>query len=95
MVVSSTRPACCPRVVGPLSYTEGMSEHRDELRHLIDSLPEEQVEQVLADVRRRTQPRRVPSEKAFAWIGAGPANNGRTDNARRVDELLADGFGRD
>lgn len=72
-----------------------MSESRDELHHLIDSLPEEQVERVLSDVRRRTQPRKVPSEKAFAWIAMGPAKNGRTDNAQRVDELLAEGFGRD
>lgn len=88
-------PNLFPRVVGPPFYTEIMSEHRDELHHLIDSLPEEQVEQVLADVRRRAQPRGIPSDKAFAWIGAGPANNGRTDNANRVDELLAEGFGRD
>lgn len=72
-----------------------MTENRDELHHLIDSLPEDQVELVLADVRRRAEPRRVPSERAFAWIGAGPANNGRTDNAQRVDELLAENFGRD
>jgi len=72
-----------------------MSEHRDELHHLIDSLPEAEVERVLADVRRRTEPQPVPSDKAFAWIGAGVANNGRTDNAMRVDELLAEGFGRD
>ncbi len=71
-----------------------MSERRDELHHLIDSLPDEQVEQVLVDVRRRTAPRAVPSEKAFAWMGAGPAKNGRSDNASRVDELLAEGFGR-
>lgn len=72
-----------------------MSEQRDELHHLIDSLPEEQVEQMLADVRRRTGPRVAPGEKAFAWIAMGPANNGRTDNATRIDELLAEGFGRD
>ncbi len=72
-----------------------MSESRDELHHLIDSLPEEQVEQVLTDVRRRTKPRPAPSDKAFAWIAMGPAKNGRTDNAQRVDELLAEGFGRD
>ena len=71
-----------------------MTENRDELHHLIDDLPEEQVEQVLADVRSRTEPRQVPSEKAFAWIGAGPANNARTDNALRTDEVLADGFDR-
>jgi hypothetical protein len=71
-----------------------MSEIRDELHHLIDSLHEEQVEQVLSDVRRLAQPRRVPSDKAFAWIGAGVVNNGRTDNATRVDEFLAEGFRR-
>lgn len=72
-----------------------MSESRDELHDLIDALPDAQVDQVLADVRRRAQTRSAPPEKAFAWIGAGPANNGRSDNAQRIDELLADGFGRD
>ncbi|MGD8215759.1 hypothetical protein [Aestuariimicrobium sp. Y1814] len=71
-----------------------MSENREKLHRLIDRLPEEQVEQVLSDVWSRTQPRPVPSEKAFAWIGAGVAKNGRTDNATHVDELLAEGFGR-
>lgn len=72
-----------------------MSEIRDELHDLIDTLSEEQVEQVLADVRRLTEPRVPPPASAFAWIGADVANNGRTDNATRVDELLAEGFGRD
>lgn len=51
--------------------------------------------QVLADVRRRAEPRVTPPGSAFAWIGAGVTNNGRIDNAARVDELLAEGFGRD
>jgi hypothetical protein len=72
-----------------------MSQRRDELHDLIDALPDDEVEQVLADVRRRARPRVVHSEKAFAWIGAGAADNGRSDNATRVDELLAEGFGRD
>lgn len=67
-----------------------MSEIRDELHQLIDSLPEEQVEQLLTDVRRRSEPRQLPSDSAFAWIGAGIANNGRSDNATRVDELLGE-----
>ena len=30
----------------------------------------------------------------FAWSGRGPANNGRTDNALRIKELLEEfGFG--
>lgn len=72
-----------------------MTEGREELHHLVDALPEEQVDQVLADVRRRTTRPPAPSDEAFAWIGAGPANNGRRDNSSRVDELLAEGFGRD
>jgi len=49
-----------------------MTETRDELHHLIDSLPEEQVDQVLKDVHRRAQARSASSDTAFAWIGAGP-----------------------
>lgn len=70
-----------------------MSEARDELHHLIDALPEEQVEQVLTDVRRRTTPPAVPGEKAFAWIGAGVANHGVTDGSTNPKYL--EGFGRD
>jgi hypothetical protein len=70
-----------------------MSESRDELHHLIDSLPEEQVEQVLTDVRRRTAPRVAPSDKAFAWIGAGVAKDGVTDLSTNPKYL--EGFGRD
>lgn len=70
-----------------------MSESRDELHHLIDSLPEEQVEQVLSDVRRRTAPRVVPGDKAFAWIGAGVAKDGVTDLSTNPKYL--EGFGRD
>lgn len=71
-----------------------MSEQRQELHHCVDALPDDQVEQVLRDVRSRVQPRKAPSATAFAWIGAGPANNGRSDNAERVNELLAEGFDR-
>lgn len=70
-----------------------MSEFRDELRHLIDSLPEGQVEQVLADVRRRTAPRVVPSDDAFAWIGAGRTKDGATDLSTNPKYL--EGFGDD
>ena len=72
-----------------------MSAGRDELHQLIDSLSEEQVGQVLSDVRRRTRPRPAPSDKAFTWIAMGPARNERTDNAQRIDASLTEGFGRD
>lgn len=71
-----------------------MSVARDELHHLIDELPDEQVDVALAELRRFARPA-TRGSKAFAWIASGPANNGRIDNAERVDELLAEGFGLD
>lgn len=70
-----------------------MTVNREELRHLVDALPDEEVDQVLSELRRRAAVRLAPSDDAFAWMGAGPANNGRTDNATRVDDILAEGFG--
>lgn len=63
-----------------------MSAHRDELHHLIDSLPEEQVDLVLRDVRRRTQRRVTPPDSAFAWIGSfsGPVDLSTTPNILRA-----------
>lgn len=67
-----------------------MSEIRDELHHLIDSLPEDEVAQVLTDIRQRTDLQAVPSEKSFAWVGSfsGPA-----DLSTNPEHL--EGFGRD
>lgn len=73
-----------------------MSASREELHELIDGLPDDQVAAVLAEVKRRTAPRPPRTTEPFAWIGmVKEAKNGRTDNAERVDELLAQGFGRD
>lgn len=65
--------------------------NRDELIHLIQGLPEDQVEVVLADVRRLSadKPR---GEWPPRFFGIGESRNGRSDNARRADELLAEGF---
>ena len=46
-----------------------------------------------ADLRQRLRGPRAVAHP-FAWVGAGPAGNGRTANAERAGELLADGFGR-
>lgn len=67
-----------------------MSPDREELRRLVDDLPEEQVPAVLDDLRRRL--RRAPAGHwPPAWFGA--ARGRRTDTARRVDEILSEGFG--
>ncbi len=67
-----------------------MSEIRDELHHLIDSLPEEQVEQVLTDIRKRADLHVVSSEKAFAWVGSFSGPSDLSTNPKYLE-----GFGRD
>ena len=68
-----------------------MSAERDELRRLVDELPDDQVAPALADVRRRTSGRDARPWPP-AWFGAAVAR--RTDTAERADDLLAEGFGR-
>jgi hypothetical protein len=68
-----------------------VSAERDELRELVERLPEEQVSVVLSEARRHladTEPRPWPP----AFFGAARA--GRGDVAERSEELLDEGFGR-
>jgi hypothetical protein len=69
-----------------------MTTSRSELIDLIKGLPDDQVEAVLTQVRRfaADSPR---GEWPPRFFGIGESNDGRTDNARRVDEILAEGFG--
>lgn len=72
-----------------------MTEQRSELIQLVESLPEDKVEQALQLVRSMSEaPSRERKTEPFGWIGSGSATNGRTDNATHVDEILAQGFGR-
>ena len=68
-----------------------MSVERDELLRLVEDLPEDQVPTVLAEVREHVLD---PSDRSWppAWFAA-VTGSGR-DTAGRVDELLAEGFGR-
>lgn len=94
MATIDCAPADCPAaaIAVRLPTLGSMTASRDELIHLIAGLPEDQVEAVLADVRRlTTQP--SSGEWPPRFFGVGESNDGRTDNARRVDEILADGFG--
>jgi len=68
----------------------GVTAARDELRRLVDGLPEEQVPAALAEVRRLAE-RGAVSAWPPPWFGA--LTSGRTDTSARVDKLLADGFG--
>ncbi len=69
-----------------------MTANRDELIQLIEGLPDDQVEAVLADVRRLATKKPV-GEWPPKFFGIGESQDGRTDNARRVHEILAEGFG--
>lgn len=72
-------------------YDRGVTAERDELRQLVEELPDEQVVPALEDVRRRLA---VGDVRVWPpqFFGAGTA--ARTDTAARADEILADGFGR-
>jgi hypothetical protein len=69
----------------------GMSAERDELRRLVEDLPEEEVPAAVAELRLRTAAV-VDREWPPRWFGAASA--GRTDVAACSEELLEDGFGR-
>ena len=77
---------------GVAAYTRSMTANRDELIHLIEGLPDDQVEVVLADVRRLSM-KKQSGEWPPKFFAIGESKDGRTDNARRVDEVLAGGFG--
>lgn len=68
-----------------------MSSERDELRRLVEGLPDEEVPAVLAEVRRHTGPVAArPWPPAFFGAGCGT----RSDVAARAEEILDEGFGR-
>lgn len=68
-----------------------MSAERDELKRLIEELPDERVPAALAEVRRLREPQAVPAWPP-AWFSSFAS--GRHDLGSNHDDLLADGFGR-
>jgi hypothetical protein len=68
-----------------------MTVERDELRRLVEDLPDEQVPAALEDVRRRVAPREARPWPP-TWFATGTGR--RADTAARTDEILAEGFGR-
>lgn len=66
--------------------------NRDELIHLIEGLPDDQVEAVLADVRQRVaeKPKGTWPPKFVGMIKDGPANG---SSPEYVDAVLSRGFG--
>ena len=70
-----------------------MAVNRAELHALVEELPDAQIAAVIEQMQNIIRPPRLVGATPF-WENAGPANNGRTDNALRVYELLSGGFGR-
>lgn len=72
-----------------------MTAHRDELHELIDALPEDQVDALLADARRRAHPRSdVERPWPPSWFGAIDRDDLPADLARNHDRYLTEsGFG--
>lgn len=70
-----------------------MTADRDELRRIVEDLPDDHVAAALDDVRRHLVSTNDSRPWPPAWFGAGAAT--RNDVAARSEELLADGFGRD
>jgi hypothetical protein len=69
-----------------------MSANRDELIHLIEGLPDDQVDAMLIDARRRAaeKPKRTWPPKFVGMIKDGPKNG---SSPEYVDAALARGFG--
>jgi hypothetical protein len=69
----------------------GVSAERDELRRLVEELPDAEVPAAVAELRLRVAPQ---ADRPWPppWFGA--ATGSRSDTAVRSEELLKDGFGR-
>ena len=68
-----------------------MSAEQDELRRLIEELPDERVPAVLVEARRQDR-QRTHAEWPPAWFSS--FTSGRRDLASNYEDLLADGLGR-
>ena len=69
-----------------------MSASREELHDLIDSLPDDQVAAVLADVKRRSTPRPPRTSEPFSWFGMIDNPDVPNDLSENLDKYM-EGFG--
>ncbi|MGL4743761.1 MAG: hypothetical protein ACRCXL_05165 [Dermatophilaceae bacterium] len=65
-----------------------MAVDRSELHHLVDELPDDQVASA-ADELPTARTHRPHAPKPLSWMAMGPSKHAGTDDARRVDEILA------
>ena len=69
-----------------------MATPREELRELVEQLPDEQVPVVLSEVRARLAPVRQERSWPPAWFAV--AEGSAPDVSERVEEILGEEFGR-
>lgn len=70
---------------------DGVTVSRDELRHLVEDLPDDQVSAAIALVRQLS-PAEADEHWPPSWFGAITA--GRDDTSERVDDILRTEYGR-
>jgi hypothetical protein len=75
--------------VRPHPYHEHVTS-KDKLLHLIESLPEDQADELL---RLATERHGIPDQRRPLPAFVGIGDSGRSDISEQVDDLLADGFG--
>lgn len=75
-----------------IAYLDAMTANRDELLHLIAGLPDDQVNALLADVRRLAadKPKRSWPPKFVGMIKDGPKEG---SSPAYIDSVIAHGFG--
>ncbi len=71
-----------------------MSADRSDLHDLVNAMPREQLPFAIADLRRRLNRPRVVNSAPFAWVGAITDSPSDASSPERIDEVLAQGFGR-
>jgi hypothetical protein len=69
-----------------------MGTPREELRELVEQLPDEQVPVVLSEVRARLAPVRRERSWPPAWFAV--AEGSAPDVSERVEEIVGEEFGR-
>jgi hypothetical protein len=81
-----------PRIV--LIGHTGTVTTKERLHRLVDELADEQADRALALLETVTDEQQAPGQRRVVPTSLGVGASGRSDLSERVDEFLADGFGR-
>jgi hypothetical protein len=76
-----------------IGHTGGVT-MKERLHRLVDELAGEQVDRALALLETVTGEQPAAGQRRVVPASLGVGASGRSDLSERVDEMLADGFGR-